>query len=133
MKPTSKIILFMFLFCAFSLCTEITASDIVARSVKFSRVEASHAAPEIFYTVSMSKPWSHLLEVEMHFKWAQMPAQAELKMPVWTPGSYLIREYARHVQDFAVRDANGKELNWRKTNKKTWQIDTTGSDEIVAA
>ena len=123
----------MFLFCAFSLCTEITARDILARSVKFSWVEASPAAPEISYTVSMSKPWSHLLEVEMHFKWAQMPAQAELKMPVWTPGSYLIREYARHVQDFAVRNANGKELNWRKTNKNTWQIDTTGSDEIVAA
>src|SRR5690349_8025419 len=53
--------------------------------------------PEIAYTVSMSKPWTHLLEVEMRVRWDAMPERLALKMPVWTPGSYLIREYARHV------------------------------------
>jgi predicted metalloprotease with PDZ domain len=90
------------------------------------------ASPEISYSVSMSKPWTHLLEVEMRVQWQQMPVQAELKMPVWTPGSYLVREYARHVQDFAAKDAGGKDIAWRKTNKNTWQIDTAGSKEIVA-
>ena len=33
--------------------------------------------------------------------------QTELKMPVWTPGSYLIREYARQVQQFGVANAAG--------------------------
>jgi predicted metalloprotease with PDZ domain len=84
-------------------------------------------APDISYTVSMSKPWTHLLEVEMRLDWAQMPAQAELKMPVWTPGSYLVREYARHVQDFDVKDVAGNNLAWRKINKNTWQIDTKGA------
>lgn len=89
-------------------------------------------APEITYTVSMSKPWTHLLEVEMHVKWNSMPAKAELKMPVWTPGSYLIREYARHVQDFSAANAQGTPLTWEKINKNTWQIDTAGAKEIVA-
>jgi predicted metalloprotease with PDZ domain len=53
-------------------------------------------------------------------------------MPVWTPGSYLVREYARHVQDFAVKDASGKALGWRKINKNTWQIDSKGAGELVA-
>ncbi|MBK6586703.1 MAG: hypothetical protein IPG22_00065 [Acidobacteria bacterium] len=88
--------------------------------------------PEISYTVSMSKPWTHLLEVEMKVKWAQMPEKAELKMPVWTPGSYLIREYARHVQNFSAKDASGNELTWAKSNKNTWAIDTKGAKEIVA-
>jgi predicted metalloprotease with PDZ domain len=90
------------------------------------------AAPTISYTVSMSKPWTHLLEVEMRLKWNQMPPNAQLKMPVWTPGSYLVREYARHVQDFAVKDAGGRPLNWEKINKNTWQVATKGAKEIVA-
>ena len=99
---------------------------------KTTPVEVKSVPPGIGYTVSMSKPWTHLLEVEMRVKWEQMPAQTELKMPVWTPGSYLIREYARHVQNFAAKDARGADLAWRKTNKNTWQVDTKGAKEIVA-
>ncbi len=86
--------------------------------------------PEINFTVSMSKPWTHLLEVEMRMTWNQMPEKAELKMPVWTPGSYLIREYSRHVQDFTAMDGSGNMLEWRKTSKNTWEIDTKGSKTI---
>ena len=90
------------------------------------------AAPDIAYTVAMTKPWTHLIEVQMRLRWNQMPDKIELKMPVWTPGSYLIREYARHVQDFAVANGAGKELTWQKLNKNTWQVDTAGAKEIVA-
>lgn len=82
--------------------------------------------PDIAYTVSMSKPSTHLLEVEMTVNWSQMPDRTELKMPVWTPGSYLIREFARHVQDLSAKDTAGKALAWQKTSKNTWQIDTKG-------
>lgn len=94
--------------------------------------KAMMSANDISYTVSMPKPWTHLLEVEMRLKMADMPSQAEIKMPVWTPGSYLVREYARHVQDFEVSNASGQKLDWRKVNKNTWQIDTKGAKEIVA-
>lgn len=86
--------------------------------------------PNISYSVAMTKPWTHLLEIEMKMTWAQMPMKAEVKMPVWTPGSYLVREYARHVQDFTVLDASGKSLEWRKIDKNTWQIDTEGAKGI---
>ena len=88
--------------------------------------------PAISYTVSMSKPWTHLLEVEMRLSSAQMPAHGEIKMPVWTPGSYLVREYARHVEDFARAKTRAEAvLTWQKINKNTWQIDTKGAKEIV--
>jgi predicted metalloprotease with PDZ domain len=93
----------------------------------------SSVAPDINYTVSMSKPWTHLLEVEMRVRWNQMPQQLGINMPVWTPGSYLIREYARHVQDFEAKSGTGSPLTWRKTDKNTWQIDSIGAKEIVAA
>ena len=54
-------------------------------------------------------------------------------MPVWTPGSYLIREYARHVQDMAVKGASGNALPWQKINKNTWQVDVKGEKEIAAS
>jgi predicted metalloprotease with PDZ domain len=88
------------------------------------------ATPEVAYTVSMSKPWTHLLEVEMRIAWNQMPAQLQVKMPVWTPGSYLIREYARNVQDFAAKNGGG-DLAWQKINKNTWQVDTAGAKDVV--
>ncbi len=94
--------------------------------------EAKPVVPEINYTVSMSKPWTHLLEVEMRLKYsAPLEHAMEIQMPVWTPGSYLIREYARHVQDFAAADAGGKSLTWEKTNKNTWHVEPGGASEIV--
>jgi len=88
--------------------------------------------PEIAYTVSMSRPATHLLEVEMRVKWRAIPDQVELKMPVWTPGSYLVREYSRHVQQFSATSPTGAALAWRKTSKNTWQVDTKGVSELVA-
>lgn len=89
------------------------------------------AAPEINYTISMSKPATHLLEVEMRLRYGAPVANAEISLPVWTPGSYLIREYARHVLDFGVKDQNGNQLVWDKTNKNTWRIETKNAAEIV--
>lgn len=46
-----------------------------------------------------------------------------LLLPVWTPGSYLIREYARHVEGFeAYDDATGRAIPWRKTRKNRWSL-----------
>lgn len=90
-------------------------------------------APEIAFTVSMSKPHTHMLEVEVRVKrQAQAPAEELLVMPVWTPGSYMVREFARHVQDFAAKDSSGRSLQWEKTNKYTWRIATGGAREWQA-
>jgi predicted metalloprotease with PDZ domain len=86
--------------------------------------------PEIAFTVSMPKPHTHMLEVEMRIRRAgteQVAQDQVLVMPVWTPGSYLIREFERHVQDFAASDASGSPLNWEKINKDSWRIATKGS------
>ena len=98
-----------------------------------NRPPAANSAPEISYLVSMPEPHTHLLQVEMRVAVgrsgaANLPAQIDLVMPVWTPGSYLVREYARHVQDFAVTETGGsnnsKPLAWRKINKNTWRVET---------
>src|SRR6266853_6645868 len=82
---------------------------------------SSHAqAPnssDIRFTVSMPRPWTHLLEVEMRLQVPanlNVPNETDLIMPVWTPGSYLIREFERNVQDFAATDTSGRTLTWTK-------------------
>src|SRR6185503_20852859 len=92
------------------------------------------AVPEIAFEVSMSKPQTHMLEVEVRVKHpASAPAEEFLVMPVWTPGSYMIREFARHVQDFQAKDASGRALQWEKTNKNTWRIVPNGAREWSAS
>lgn len=85
----------------------------------------------IAFTVSMSKPHTHLFEVEVRIENDSnyAPRQEVLVMPVWTPGSYLIREFERHVQDFEANDASGRPLNWEKVNKNSWRVTTNGARE----
>jgi predicted metalloprotease with PDZ domain len=82
----------------------------------------------------MTRPHTHLLEVEVAVKRATDGPQEELLvMPVWTPGSYLVREFARHVQDFAATTATGQALKWEKTNKNTWRVVTNGARDWRAS
>ncbi len=126
----TKILTILIFTLVFSMYQETEAQRKKTQAKKPAVVETKIVPPDIGYTISMSKPWTHLLEVEMRVNWANMPEKAEIKMPVWTPGSYLIREYARHVLDFAAKDAGGNDLTWQKTNKNTWQIDTKGAKEF---
>lgn len=85
--------------------------------------------PKLSYQVAMSQPTSHLFEVTLQVKNWQAE-QLDLKMPVWTPGSYLVREYSKHLQDFSATASNGKPLIWQKIKKNYWQIETVGVTEI---
>jgi predicted metalloprotease with PDZ domain len=76
----------------------------------------------------MARPHTHLFEIDVAIKrTADAPQEELLVMPVWTPGSYLIREFARNVQDFAASTAANQPLKWEKTNKNTWRVVTNGA------
>ena len=77
------------------------------------------------YRLSFSQPHTHLYEVMFSIGNIRT-ASVDLQMPVWTPGSYLVREFARNVQDFDVRDGTGQPLPWRKTDKATWRVEVGG-------
>lgn len=84
----------------------------------------------LFYQVTMSHPESHLFEVTLRIQNWQAKT-LDLKMPVWTPGSYLVREYSRHLQNFEAFYGAETSLNWRKLGKNHWQIETQGRSEIA--
>src|SRR5262245_43093416 len=85
--------------------------------------------PNITYTIAMLEPHTHLYAVTMVLD-ALHGAEVDLALPVWTPGSYMVREYARHVQEFVAFDSAGTPLVWRKQDKSTWRIATNGAARI---
>jgi predicted metalloprotease with PDZ domain len=94
---------------------------------------AKATALSLAYTLSFPQPHTHLYEVAFSIGNVTTP-QIDLVMPTWTPGSYLQREFARNVQDFAARDESGRPLRWEKADKATWRIETgsaTGKPRAV--
>lgn len=91
---------------------------------------AQDYAPKLAYTVAMPQPQTHLFEVTLTVSnWHS--ELLDLKMPVWTPGSYLVREYAKQLQNFGAVTATGHNLATTKIAKNHWQIQTDGSNQIV--
>jgi predicted metalloprotease with PDZ domain len=82
------------------------------------------------YTVAFPQPHTHLYEIALSVSNIAAP-QLDLSLPVWTPGSYLVREYARHVQDFSARNAADQPLTWQKTDKATWRVATNGAKSLT--
>ena len=78
------------------------------------------AEPQIKYHLSMPEPHTHYYHVEMTVS-GNTDETVAVKMPVWTPGSYLVREFARHIP--RVRAYAGlKKLKVEKVKKNTWEV-----------
>ncbi|MFN7950908.1 MAG: PDZ domain-containing protein [bacterium] len=73
------------------------------------------------YRVAWPEPHAHRFHVEASFE-APLPEVLELELPVWNPGSYLVREFARHVRGFQAWSLDGTALPARKTGKATWSV-----------
>ncbi|MDA1183624.1 MAG: PDZ domain-containing protein [Acidobacteria bacterium] len=88
----------------------------------------SEDAP-IRYTVSFPEPQTHYVEVSAEVPTGGRP-EVELMMAAWTPGSYLIREYARHVEAVTASGADGRALEVAKSDKNRWRVVTGGASSV---
>ncbi|MCB0724268.1 MAG: M61 family metallopeptidase [Ignavibacteriae bacterium] len=83
---------------------------------------------KIEYKISFPNPVTHYCDVEITTS-TDGAEEMEFEMPVWTPGSYKVRDYARHV-DKIKASANSKELDCEKTGKSSWEINTSGVGDV---
>lgn len=81
---------------------------------------AGKSQVKIDFEVSFIEPQAHYAEVEMNIS-GLAKDYVDVKMPVWTPGSYLIREFAKSVEGFSAT-ANNKTVKFEKQNKNTWRV-----------
>ena len=73
----------------------------------------------------MPEPHGHLFHVELA---VEQPGDAiVLALPVWTPGSYLVREFARHVEGFAAEDASARPLEVERLDKHRFRVASRGA------
>jgi predicted metalloprotease with PDZ domain len=84
----------------------------------------------IQYVLRLPAPATHYIDVEARVPTSRKPV-VDLMMAVWTPGSYLVREFARHVEELRVRDDSGRTLTVEKTRKNRWRVQTDGAGWIV--
>ena len=85
----------------------------------------------------MPRPETHLYEITMEIdpgKAAEAGGTLDLVLPVWTPGSYLVREFSRHVRDFEAREVSsnergkgggarrGRSIPAEKVAKNAWRL-----------
>ncbi len=84
---------------------------------------------QIRYTLKMPKPQNHYFEVEMLIEGIDSK-ELEVKMPVWAPGSYLVREFAKNVNLVKAYDEKGSILAVQKTSKNTWKIQKGNAKKV---
>lgn len=87
--------------------------------------------PSIHFRLSFSEPQAHYVEVQMHIKGFHTLNYLDLKMPVWAPGSYLIREYPKNVERFVAHSDRGQDFAAVKTSKNTWRVTHNGNDIVI--
>lgn len=102
-------------------------------SLILALLAANHAMADtkekIHYTLRFPAAASHYVEVEALVP-AEGKAQVELFMAVWTPGSYLVREYERNVEGVRAQDESGRERTVAKTRKNRWSIESAGARTV---
>ena len=84
---------------------------------------------KIHYNVATQKPQTHYANVSINIEdWKSKTLR--ITMPSWTPGSYLMREFAKSV-DQVTAVSSGTTLAVQKIDKNTWEVNTKGFRNIT--
>ncbi|MEP7264248.1 MAG: PDZ domain-containing protein [Bacteroidota bacterium] len=99
----------------------------VAVMIFFS--SALYALPTVKYTLGFEEPQTHYIKVKMEISnWSEPVCR--LKLPVWTPGSYMVREYSRYLEQFKVYDAK-QSLTVSRFRKNGWEVKTGSTTDFT--
>jgi predicted metalloprotease with PDZ domain len=93
----------------FALCAETTA--------------------DVAHTLSFPHRNNQFVHVSSRFPVTTDPV--EVIMPSWSPGSYLIRDFAANVERFGAKDAAGNQRTVTKVAKNQWRIEAAGAGELI--
>lgn len=83
----------------------------------------------IKYSVYCDSPNQHYIRFKAVFPVTK--SETILKISAWRPGRYELGNFAKNVRNFKVYNAAGKLIEFRKTDKSSWIIQSGNSKEIV--
>jgi len=61
---------------------------------------------------------------------AEPAPEQDFSLPVWIPGSYLVREFAKHLSGLGARQG-GRELAIEQLDKASWRVRCSGREALV--
>ncbi len=86
----------------------------------FLFISATKMQGEVIYKVSFPKPETHYVKIVMEID-NPKGNFIDFKMPVWTPGSYKVREFARNVEQVSA-SSQTENLLVEKVTKNVWRV-----------
>ena len=129
-KYSIDIHFFLFPKCIFEKNNAMNFKYIIsAFSILLSYVSFGQS---INYRLKMEKPQNHYFQVEMEltdFK----ENDVTVKMPVWAPGSYLVREFSKNVDLVKAKDEKGQALAVNKKTKNAWVISKGAAKKVIVS
>jgi predicted metalloprotease with PDZ domain len=81
------------------------------------------------YRLSFDEPQAHYVTVQMTV--IAKGGDFELHMPVWAPGSYLVREFSKNVEAFSAKSESGNSLEVVRNRKNAWLIKSAKGKTII--
>ena len=81
----------------------------------------------IHYEISIAEPHTHVVDVKMRLR--VDTADPQVALPSWTPGSYLMREFGRHILTMTAT-ADGAPTEAFQEGKAQWSLVSEAGAEI---
>jgi predicted metalloprotease with PDZ domain len=88
----------------------------------------SPRSASVHYRVEAADLHAHLFHVTLCID--QPAAQQRVSLPAWIPGSYLVREFSRHLQRLSARQ-EGRHVAVQQLDKCTWQVECVPSTQLL--
>lgn len=82
-------------------------------------MKAPAVAAAVHHTVAVADARAHLWQVTLRLQ--RPAARQRVSLPVWIPGSYLVREFAQHLQRLQAW-VDGQPARVRALDKNTWEV-----------
>lgn len=86
------------------------------------------APASIHYRVEPADLFAHLFSITLTI--AQPAARQELSLPVWIPGSYLVREFSKNLQELSARQG-AREVRLTQLDKHRWLVECSADQPLV--
>ena len=97
-------------------------------SPRAKAVSTAAEKPAVRYRVEVLSPQAHLFAITLEI---DHPAPRQrLSLPVWIPGSYLVREFSQHLQHLQATQG-GEPVPLRQLDKNSWQVTAEAGQALV--
>jgi predicted metalloprotease with PDZ domain len=110
-----------------SAASSVASASVLAPAT--ATVPASSLAPAVSYKVEVADGHAHLFRVSLTI--AQPAVLQRVSLPVWIPGSYLVREFAKNLQNLQAHQSRRRVANLQQIDKNTWDIEAHPGKALV--